>query len=470
MISRNLITGLCAAGLGLGAHASLTTDLVVYYDFEDLGNDPAASGPDATESGTGSYTGVTGGVAGNAAEFTGTTDDFINTAIGFGGAGGDELSNSFTVSAWYNLDTDASSGQNRFFVLEEASDYDVSYGVRSLSPANGFNDTQTYTNGSGSADVFRNHLDVHVPGTWQHVAITYESDGTDTTIRTYIDGELASTMVEATAELTGSAFHIGNARTGSLSRAFDGKIDEFAAWSRVLSPTEIIGLRERGAAGLGVTEDLGALNKFVLAVATSDPEWGGVTGSGIYDLNATPPVSATALPGYVFSQWTDDFAGQPDSFAPTVTTDLSGIAEFVPDDGDDDGDGLTNFEEETIYFTRADLADTDGDLIKDGDEVNTTNTNPNISDDLAVDYILANLCTGGAGPDDIVLTRDGGTDSVTVKIKAEESGNLSTWDPVVPADATSSGVSGDELEVVLPDSGDPTRFFHLEGGDPAPAP
>lgn len=466
MTSRNLISGLCATVLGLSAHASLTTDLVVYYDFENLTNDPLASGPDATETGTGSYTGIAGGVVGNAAEFTGTADDFIDTAIGFGGGGGDELGNSFTVAAWYNLDTDAVSPASRFFVFEEAGDFDLSYGLRSLEGDGIYDDSQTFTNGAGSVS----HPDVHTQGTWQHVAITYESDGSDTTITTYIDGRAVSVLSGTTSVLTGSAIHIGNARSDSLTRAFDGKIDEFAAWKRVLSPHEVSEVRLRGAAGHAVTADLSTIPSAVINAISNIADGGTVIGTGVFELNQTTEITAVAGVGYDFDQWTGDFAGQPATFIHTVTGDVVATAVFTEDLSDSDGDGLSNYDEIRVYNTQPDNPDSDGDLIPDGVEVNTTGTDPNLSDDLAVDYILANLCTGGAGPEDIVLTRDSGTDSVTVKITADDSATLGAWDPVLPTDAAASGLVGGDLQLVLPGTADPAKFFRFAGADPVEVP
>ncbi len=54
---------------------------------------------------------------------------------------------------------------------------------------------------------------------------------------------------------------------------------------------------------------------------------------------------------------------------------LSVVYTFGPDEGDRDGDGLTNAYEKAIG-TDPDNPDTDGDGLKDGEEVNTYNTNP----------------------------------------------------------------------------------------------
>ena len=44
-------------------------------------------------------------------------------------------------------------------------------------------------------------------------------------------------------------------------------------------------------------------------------------------------------------------------------------ATFSPDTGDDDGDGLTNYEEWVTYSTDANDSDSDGDGLTDGEEV-----------------------------------------------------------------------------------------------------
>lgn len=248
---------LTAIGSVATSQAALTTGLVTYYDFEDLNNSPdATGGPAASVNGTGSTVGTAVGVSGSGVEFTGTTGNFINTTTSFGAAtaSGSELGQNFTVSAWYNLDTDASSGASRFFIMEGDTDYDLSYGLRNRIDANGFNDAQTYTNAPGTNDQFANHDNVHTPGTWQHVALTYLSDGTNTIITTYIDGTAqAGTVTELTSALTSDGIHIGNNRGTNPSRAFDGKIDEFGAWSRVLTQAEITQAYQNGLNGNALT-------------------------------------------------------------------------------------------------------------------------------------------------------------------------------------------------------------------------
>ena len=55
------------------------------------------------------------------------------------------------------------------------------------------------------------------------------------------------------------------------------------------------------------------------------------------------------------------------------------LAKYCPDP-DTDGDGLSNIDEITIYFTDPNNSDTDGDGLSDGDEVNTFGTLPKVRD------------------------------------------------------------------------------------------
>ncbi|MGA0846808.1 MAG: LamG-like jellyroll fold domain-containing protein, partial [Luteolibacter sp.] len=312
-----------------------------------------------------------------------------------------------------------------------------------------------------------NHVGVYTPGNWQHVAITYQSDDTTTTVTTYIDGIAASSFSEQSSGLSDSAIHIGNARTGSLSRAFDGKIDEFAAWSRPLSANEIAEIALRGPAGYPLTTNLADQNAIVVTVTASGLSRGSVSGSGIFSADDTTPISATANPGYTFSEWTGDFAGQPQSFVHTVSGNANSTAVFIEDSTDSDNDGLSNYLEIIVHNTLPDNPDSDGDQIPDGVEINQTGTDPNYSDDLAVDYVMEYLCDGGSpnvGANEALLSRNPADDTVIVQLGTQQSTQAANWSELLPADTSSSELSGNDLQLVIPGSADVSKFFRFAGG------
>jgi len=73
----------------------------------------------------------------------------------------------------------------------------------------------------------------------------------------------------------------------------------------------------------------------------------------------------------------------------------------LPPDGDEDGDGLTNGDEEDLG-TDPELSDTDGDGLSDGDEVNTYGTDPLNEDTDGDTYSDGDEVEGNTNPDDEV--------------------------------------------------------------------
>ncbi len=94
-----------------------------------------------------------------------------------------------------------------------------------------------------------------------------------------------------------------------------------------------------------------------------------------YTPNTNATLTATPNPGYVFTGWTGDASGINNPLSVLMNTDKTIGATFVQDLSDDDGDGLTNYEEIVIYGTNPTVPDTDGDGFLDGYEV-LTGTSP----------------------------------------------------------------------------------------------
>ncbi|XAL98042.1 LamG domain-containing protein [Phycisphaeraceae bacterium D3-23] len=256
MESTKLLTAsLLTAGLmvvGTSASAALTDNLVGYYEY-DSDFTTSAGTVDGVANG-GATAGVAGGIVGNAMSVTptggGAGSQFMSTALGYGGAA--PLGDNFSVSAWYNLQNPGSSQSARHFVFEGADSFDVSYGIRELD-ADGIDDGQVFTqNGATGGLGAPNRVDVIDAGTpgWHHVLQTYSSDGTNTTITTYVDGvELANALTLTTTEIVDTGLHFGAARSSAANRGFDGLIDEVALWDRALTDQEAANVYATGLAG-----------------------------------------------------------------------------------------------------------------------------------------------------------------------------------------------------------------------------
>lgn len=244
--------------------ANILDGLVAYYDGEDNENDPAASDPDSLTN-VGVEVGVAGGVSGNAFQFDNTPDDTLTANTSYSSTLESDLGDSFTISAWYNLDTDAPTGNsgNRHFVWENVSDFDFSYWIDN----DGGPGTPTGVQAMFVDDATTN-FGSYTKGTWQHVVQTIISfDGTST-VSTYVDGTLvgSDTMPTSTAGnispipgLEDTGINFGRARTPASDRPFDGLIDEIGIWSRALTEEEIGILFTLGSNGeriTGATETL----------------------------------------------------------------------------------------------------------------------------------------------------------------------------------------------------------------------
>ncbi|MDB4522830.1 leucine-rich repeat protein, partial [Akkermansiaceae bacterium] len=114
------------------------------------------------------------------------------------------------------------------------------------------------------------------------------------------------------------------------------------------------------------------------SLATERVNNGSISGSGTYALGEEVVVTANPDPGFIFSWWSGNASGSVNPLAVIMTSNLSIGAAFVPDNRDNDGDGLSNFSELKIHNTDPNKFDSDGDGFSDGLEI-SERTNPNVS-------------------------------------------------------------------------------------------
>lgn len=267
MTFKNSLAACCAvATLASSANAALTSGLVGYFDFEsDFTNQAGAAGSDVSgtfvngTSQNGAIAGASGGISGNAMELRstgGTANEFMNVTIGYGGsASTSNLGTSFTISAWYKLDSPpAGSGSSRYFVYEGQTTFDASYGIRDLNGTDdttngGINDGQFFNEGINTGITVDS---AGLPG-WHHVVQVYTFNGTTTDIANYVDG-VQVTGYTGAAGVLDSGINFGASRSSVTNRGFDGKIDEVGLWSRSLSSTEVAELYSLGLSGQSIPE------------------------------------------------------------------------------------------------------------------------------------------------------------------------------------------------------------------------
>lgn len=478
------------------ARADLASNLIAYYDFEASGtagivNQVGGGAAHNGSYGSGTTYGVTpaegtgAGFAGSAtfagAEGASTTNrsDLLvgnalnvakNDASGTAGSGwfniptldSATLGANFTISAWFFLAPDADNTGTaadvlRDYVFEGATNFDVSFGTGTADGDAynswiGENATSSYTGVSN--------------GQWHHVAHVFSQNGSNTELNVFIDGvKVGATLSSPTTNMNLASLNIGAARGGI--RVFDGMIDEVGVWTRALKTNEVIELYQRGQNSLALDDNLAAAGKAFVSVEASSPAGGQAFGTGLYNLNEQITVEAVPGLGYLFTGWAAPFNSQPEGFTHTVTASVTITANLVQDSADDDQDGLTNYQELVIYLTVPDDPDTDGDQIKDGEEVQQTSTDPLASQADAVDYILTNL--SGPQPGDTVLARNQANNTLTLKLKPATSTTLlsGSWSGLTPASpGASAAANAGEFRLLLPGTSAPKSFFRFDAVSP----
>ena len=140
--------------------------------------------------------------------------------------------------------------------------------------------------------------------------------------------------------------------------------------------------------------------------------------------------------------------------------------------GDTDGDGLTDLDELSIYFTDPDLADSDSDGAEDGTEINLASLGfVNGTNDSVLVNLLKSNSTGlglydESNVQDLALGQpligvDTGTGKVTLKFKIHQSPDLSTpWTPV-PSIIPTFNFSTEEIEAEFDAPAGNAYFFRL---------
>ena len=229
---------------------ALTTSLNAYYKFdESSGNASDSVGSNTlTNNGTATYS---AGKINNGTALARASTQYFSIAD----TSAFDLSGDFSVSCWLKVATAPTSGQ-QFVIMGK--------------DANGADNTRSYDlNYANSGGTKRFELAIFPTGysypsywagafnydlgtaTWVYVTVVVTiANGNSTKAELYINGTSQGnfTLFDGTGatsvQNSTSAFQIGYE---SFQGAFDGMIDEFGLWSRVLTSTEVTQLYNGGA-------------------------------------------------------------------------------------------------------------------------------------------------------------------------------------------------------------------------------
>jgi hypothetical protein len=175
---------------------------------------------------TGTISGATwtsGGRYGKALSFNGT-----NSVVTIADSSALDLTTGMTLEAW--VDPATVGGWESIILKERPSAPGLSYGMYASTNVNA---PGGYIN-TGGSDVAATGTSALTPGTWAHLALTY--DGSN--LRLYVNGTLVRTTANTGSLITST----GNLSIGGNSiwgEYFNGLIDEVRVYNRALSQSEI---------------------------------------------------------------------------------------------------------------------------------------------------------------------------------------------------------------------------------------
>ncbi|MEV0272770.1 LamG-like jellyroll fold domain-containing protein [Hamadaea sp. NPDC050747] len=150
---------------------------------------------------------------------------------------------SFTVSAWVNLDT---TGRYQTVVAQEGSVYSAFYLQATPAGKWGFTLSNAIYGGAYSGSAVTSTTP-SATGTWVHLVGVYDLSMGQA--RLYVNGVLEGSVAVTTGVAASGNLVIGAARSNSTRVDFvDGQIDDVRAWERALSDSEIAALYATGAA------------------------------------------------------------------------------------------------------------------------------------------------------------------------------------------------------------------------------
>lgn len=104
---------------------------------------------------------------------------------------------------------------------------------------------------------------------------------------------------------------------------------------------------------------------WLLTTTVNNSLMGSVTSGGYKADNSTQSIQAYPNPGYVFSGWSGDLVGNANPISINMNLSKTAVANFAQDLADNDGDGISNYDEIIVYGSNPSQPDSNNDGITD---------------------------------------------------------------------------------------------------------
>ena len=159
------------------------------------------------------------------------------------------LSSGFTMSAWVKFHSGNMFGQViAAQTSDDAGTDELSFKLLYRSLNGNDQIVATVNDSNNSSALLATSADVITLNTWHHIVLTYDGLNNVGSLKIYVDGNFSQQLNEADENFvsmnsdSGSRFCLGNFLDDSGSTDLDGKMSEFAVWSKNFSAEEVLGL------------------------------------------------------------------------------------------------------------------------------------------------------------------------------------------------------------------------------------
>ena len=178
--------------------------------------------------------------------------------------------------------------------------------------------------------------------------------------------------------------------------------------------------------------------RFFLKTSVNNSIYGSITAGGTKSKNANETIQAIPNPGYVFTGWSGDVYGLSNPLTVTMSGSKSVIANYTKDLGDNDSDGISNYDEIVTYESNPNLKDSNSDGVEDAQAV-ALGYSPSLNFTAFIGHLQSHPPTGlytasqmqAMAFGDLVLTKNA-NGSFTLNCDIEQSTDLQNWSIYAP--------------------------------------
>jgi hypothetical protein len=231
---------------------ALSDNLIYYWDLNETSGSRTDEVSSLVLSDNNTVTYQTGKIS-NGATFTSANSEYLMNDNGYSDSGGD-----ISLSFWIYLTASTANDDGIYTIKSAASNANSITAV--MANIAGTNILFAFWNSAGN-DYSRVYITAPSTGSWHHVVVVMDVSQAASGFTIYVDGSAVSdthynTNSSTHGAITGGDVTLGAQGNGQAGTFFDGGLDEFGIWNRLLTSDEVSQLYNSGN-GLAYADIIG---------------------------------------------------------------------------------------------------------------------------------------------------------------------------------------------------------------------